>query len=245
MVPAYRRFLAAFPDPRRLRRRPARVRSSGPGRASATTGGRATCTGRRPSSWPSTPAGCPATSAPCCACPASGPTRPGPCWPSPSRRTWGWWTPTPAECSRGRSPVGRSAPGRHRIWWTPWSRPEAAGSSARPCSTWGRWSAWPGPRVAATARSAAAAGGRPGEATFPIPPRARPASRLPRASSTGSDRQGRGRLIDALRAGAVRADRVAAAAGWPDDPERAGRVAAGLVAEGLVARDGAGTLRLP
>ncbi len=67
----------------------------------------------------------------------------------------------------------------------------------------------------------------------------------PQSVFTGSDRQGRGRLIDALRAGAVRADRVAAAAGWPDDPERAGRVAAGLVAEGLVARDGAGTLRLP
>jgi A/G-specific adenine glycosylase len=61
----------------------------------------------------------------------------------------------------------------------------------------------------------------------------------------GSDRQGRGRLIDALRGGAVRADRVAAAAGWPDDPERAGRVAAGLVDEGLVTQDGAGTLRLP
>jgi hypothetical protein len=52
-------------------------------------------------------------------------------------------------------------------------------------------------------------------------------------------------LIDALRRGAVRADRVAVAAGWPDDPERAGRVAAGLVDEGLVARDGDGTLRLP
>jgi len=38
---------------------------------------------------------------------------------------------------------------------------------------------------------------------------------------------------------------VAAAAGWPDDPERAGRVAAGLVADGLVARDRSGTLRLP
>ncbi|MGA3149317.1 MAG: A/G-specific adenine glycosylase [Acidimicrobiales bacterium] len=67
----------------------------------------------------------------------------------------------------------------------------------------------------------------------------------PQGIFDGSDRQGRGRLIDALRRGAVRADRVAVAAGWPDDPERAGRVAAGLVDEGLVARDGDGTLRLP
>jgi A/G-specific adenine glycosylase len=61
----------------------------------------------------------------------------------------------------------------------------------------------------------------------------------------GSDRQGRGRLVDALRWGRLRSDQVAAAAGWPDDPERAGRVAAGLVADGLVARDRSGTLRLP
>ena len=65
------------------------------------------------------------------------------------------------------------------------------------------------------------------------------------AAFDGSDRQGRGRLIDALRRGAVRSDRVAVAAGWPDDPGRAGRVAAGLVAEGLVARDRRGTLSLP
>lgn len=49
----------------------------------------------------------------------------------------------------------------------------------------------------------------------------------------GSDRQGRGRLVDALRLGPVPWAGVAAAAGWPDDPERAERVAAGLVADGL------------
>ncbi len=67
----------------------------------------------------------------------------------------------------------------------------------------------------------------------------------PQSVFDGSDRQGRGRLIDALRNGALRADGLAAATGWPDDPERAARIAAGLVAEGLVARDRAGTLRLP
>ena len=49
----------------------------------------------------------------------------------------------------------------------------------------------------------------------------------------GSDRQGRGRLVDALRLGPVPLAGVASAAGWPDDAERADRVAAGLVADGL------------
>lgn len=50
----------------------------------------------------------------------------------------------------------------------------------------------------------------------------------------GSDRQGRGRLVGALRErGAVSAEGLAAAAGWSDDPVRARRVAEGLVADGL------------
>jgi A/G-specific adenine glycosylase len=55
----------------------------------------------------------------------------------------------------------------------------------------------------------------------------------------GSDRQGRGRLVAALRRGPLGGDQLAAAAGWPDDAERARRVAASLVAGGLaVHRDG-------
>ena len=65
------------------------------------------------------------------------------------------------------------------------------------------------------------------------------------ATFVGSDRQGRGRLVEALRNGTVRPTDIAAATGWPDDPERAGRIAEALVAEGLVARDGRGFLRLP
>jgi A/G-specific adenine glycosylase len=61
----------------------------------------------------------------------------------------------------------------------------------------------------------------------------------------GSDRQGRGRLVERLRRGAVTADEVVVATGWPDDPERAGRIVDGLVGEGLVVRDGDGALRLP
>jgi A/G-specific adenine glycosylase len=54
----------------------------------------------------------------------------------------------------------------------------------------------------------------------------------------GSDRQGRGRLVDALRRGPIARARVATLAGWPDDPARAERVAERLVADGLARFDG-------
>jgi A/G-specific adenine glycosylase len=60
----------------------------------------------------------------------------------------------------------------------------------------------------------------------------------------GSDRQGRGRLVDALRRGPVPVDELPAVMGWPADETRARRVAAGVVADGLAAQDGT-TLRLP
>jgi A/G-specific adenine glycosylase len=60
----------------------------------------------------------------------------------------------------------------------------------------------------------------------------------------GSDRQGRGRLVDALRRGPVAAADLAGAAGWPDDPERAERVARTLVVDGLAVLDGSGALHL-
>jgi A/G-specific adenine glycosylase len=60
----------------------------------------------------------------------------------------------------------------------------------------------------------------------------------------GSDRQGRGRLVAALRSGPIAQDRLARAAGWPDDPARAARAAAGLIADGLAADTGDG-LTLP
>lgn len=69
--------------------------------------------------------------------------------------------------------------------------------------------------------------------------RARPQSRF-----EGSDRQGRGRLVDALRRGAVTEADIPAAMGWPDDVERATRVAATLLADGLAIADGP-TWRLP
>ena len=60
----------------------------------------------------------------------------------------------------------------------------------------------------------------------------------------GSDRQGRGRLVRALRSGPLDPDRWADAAGWPRDPARAARVASSLVADGLAVRQGE-QLRLP
>jgi len=60
----------------------------------------------------------------------------------------------------------------------------------------------------------------------------------------GSDRQGRGRLVDALCRDPVALTDLAVAAGWPSEPGRARRVATGLVTDGLaVVADG--QLRLP
>jgi A/G-specific adenine glycosylase len=65
--------------------------------------------------------------------------------------------------------------------------------------------------------------------------RSRPQSRF-----AGSDRQGRGALVAALLVGPVPDARLAEAMGWPDDPGRATRVAATLVADGLAVRSPAG-----
>ena len=55
---------------------------------------------------------------------------------------------------------------------------------------------------------------------------------------TGSDRQGRGRLVAALRLGPVARSELPAVMGWPDDPGRAERVAAAVMADGLAHGDG-------
>lgn len=61
----------------------------------------------------------------------------------------------------------------------------------------------------------------------------------------GSDRQGRGRLVAALRSAPVHArpEQLAHAAGWPGDPVRARRAADALVADGI-ARWEEGSLHL-
>lgn len=60
----------------------------------------------------------------------------------------------------------------------------------------------------------------------------------------GSDRQGRGRLVEALRTGPVAVSALPEVMGWLDDPARAERVMSGVLADGLAVRAGA-ELRLP
>ncbi len=60
----------------------------------------------------------------------------------------------------------------------------------------------------------------------------------------GSDRQGRGRLVAALRRGPVPRGAWAEVAGWPDQPDRVASVVAGLVRDGLADLDAAGALHL-
>lgn len=67
----------------------------------------------------------------------------------------------------------------------------------------------------------------------------------PQSRFEGSDRQLRGRLLRALGDGALAAAEVPAAAGVPDQPERAHRVAATLVADRLAVVDADGRLQLP
>ncbi len=64
------------------------------------------------------------------------------------------------------------------------------------------------------------------------PWRASPAAR-PQSAFSGSDRQGRGRLLESLRSAGVPAAELAGACGWPGDVARAERVAAALVEEGF------------
>lgn len=77
--------------------------------------------------------------------------------------------------------------------------------------------------------------------TDPDPARA-PGARRP-VRFAGSDRQGRGRLVEELRRRAVGRAELARVAGWPDDDSRASRIAESLVADGL-ARWGEGAALL-
>jgi A/G-specific adenine glycosylase len=72
----------------------------------------------------------------------------------------------------------------------------------------------------------------------PDPSRGSAAVSKPQSRFDGSDRQGRGRLVDRLRAGPVDVGDAPAAMGWPDDPDRAERVLSTLLTDGLVERSG-------
>ncbi|MGH8995845.1 MAG: A/G-specific adenine glycosylase, partial [Acidimicrobiales bacterium] len=86
-----------------------------------------------------------------------------------------------------------------------------------------------------------AAAGRPD----PDPARGSAGVSVAQSAFHGSDRQGRGRLIAALRHGPVDPVDLAAVMGWPDEGERARRVASELAAEGLVRLRLSGEFELP
>jgi len=73
---------------------------------------------------------------------------------------------------------------------------------------------------------------------YPQPDPARRAAAKKPAPFAGSDRQGRGRVVAALRTRDLRSADLPDVAGWHADPERAHRVVAGLVAEGFARWDG-------
>ena len=70
------------------------------------------------------------------------------------------------------------------------------------------------------------------------------ATSRPQSRFRGSDREGRGKLLRAALMGPIAATALGEAAGWPDDPERAARVANQLVREGLLAISGSGEFDL-
>lgn len=84
------------------------------------------------------------------------------------------------------------------------------------------------------------------QAGHPSPDPSRNSAQVSKGQSTfeGSDRQGRGRLLVALQAGAMPIDAVPAAMGWPEDPSRAKQVLETLLKDGLV-RLGPNGYRLP
>jgi A/G-specific adenine glycosylase len=62
----------------------------------------------------------------------------------------------------------------------------------------------------------------------------------------GSDRQGRGRLVDGLRReGRLGPDELSRQAGWPDDAERTAAAVASLVRDGLAVEHDDGSVSLP
>ncbi len=86
-------------------------------------------------------------------------------------------------------------------------------------------------RIARAARCAASAPGA-GDG-WAATTRGGPARGAPQSAFAGSDRQGRGRLLEALRRARVQAAGRWRRLRWPDDVARAERVAAALVDEGF------------
>ncbi len=129
--------------------------------------------------------------------------------------------------------AGRPAPARRA----------RRGPTTRPCSTSGPDTAGPVP-TARAARSGAGAPGRGRVGPTPTRPGPRPAPRGRSPASPAPTARAVAGWSPRLRRGPIAAAAVAAAAGWPEDPDRAERVLADLVAEGLVGRSADGSAHL-
>ncbi len=116
--------------------------------------------------------------------------------------------------SRGR---GAACPGLGRRWWRTRSCPggRAWEWNQAIMEIGARCVHGPGPGVRIVSAVAVRALGQCRRAT------ARPGTggRVRQTRFEGSDRQGRGRLVDALRSGPVPAGRLRGVCGWPEDPE--------------------------
>ena len=160
-------------------------------------------------------------------------------------------------------PPAWSTPTRPGCWPGPWPGGGLAGARPRPLAD-GLVPAGPGwawnqamldlGRHVCTSRPALSglpAGRRPGAAPGPRPAGpartrrwGRPARRAASPPSPAPTARAGAGWSTPCAAGRCRSNRVAAAAGWPADPARAARVAAGLVADGLAVEAG-DVLRLP
>jgi A/G-specific adenine glycosylase len=129
---------------------------------------------------------------------------------------------TPKEAQRAADELLPS--GRAWVWnqavmdiGARWCRPRRPGCDECPVAAWCRWH----------------------QAGHPAPDPAIGSAHVsgPQSAFATSDRAGRGRLVRAVRRSPVAAGDVAAVMGWPDDVDRATRVLAGLVADGLVVVD--------
>ena len=143
--------------------------------------------------------------------PGSGRTRPGRSCPSPSGTTSASSTPTPARVL-ARAVAGRALGRRRRRsrWPTPWCRRVGPGSSTSRCSTSAPPCAPAGDRDAASCRLAPCCAWAERGWSEPDPAEGTAGASRAQPPFAGSDRQGRGRLVDALRTGPGEVSRRAA-----------------------------------
>ena len=230
----------AVPRPRRRAPPPARRRWCGPGRASATTAGPSTSTAPRWRSSSGTAAGCPPTWTRSGRSPGSAPTPPGRCWPSPSRRTSAWWTPTWRGCWPGRWPGAPLRPAEAQALADRLVPPgRAVGVQPGALRPRGRGTArLAPPGLRRLPAGADAAPGRRPAARCRTRPRARRARRAASRRSTAPTARAGAAWWRPCGRARCPVGTWPRPPGGPRSPARARRVAEGLVAEGFATWSG-------